>query len=299
MDIRHLDIFVVIAESRTFTEAAKRLGITQASVSYQVAELEKRLGMRLFIRDRASIRLTQAGSILYEGGKKILASLGEVIDQAHAADSGRQGHLRIGYVGSLERVLSQALRRMRSDHPGIALSIERLTVQELNNGLVNGDIDLILSFSAGMESRPEILSHRLFTDTTAVVLAQDHPLAARERLSLRDLIDLPLVMISKDQGGAFRHFLMQEFAKVGGFPRNILETSSPESLLLLVESGMGFSLLSHHVVQAFPQFKVYCVNLEEGLEVDTVVLWRTKAENPSVPIFLETLGVGSAGSIHG
>jgi len=291
MDIRHLDIFVATAECRTFTEAAKRLSVTQASISYQVAELERRLGMRLFIRDRSSIRLSPAGSILYEGGRKIMLSMGELIDQAKAADAGVQGRLRIGYLGSLERILAKVMRRMHDDHPAIAMTVERLPIQALNNGLVNGDLDVVLSFSLGMDPRPEVCSHSIFTDNTAVVMAVDHPLASKSEVSLLDLVDLPLAMIAKELGGGFRNFVMQAFAKVGGFPRNIMETSSPESLLLLVESGLAVTLLAHHVVQNLPTFKVHCVNLREGLVVDTVILRKAQQDNPCVPILLKTMGI--------
>lgn len=93
MDVRNLGLFFAVAECPTFSEAARRLGVTQASMSNQVTELEKRLGFKLFIPHRTSMRLTVAGMILFRGGKQLLATLDEIIDQAHAADAAQASKL--------------------------------------------------------------------------------------------------------------------------------------------------------------------------------------------------------------
>ncbi|MBP1626679.1 MAG: transcriptional regulator AlsR family [Holophagaceae bacterium] len=289
MDIRHLDIFVTIAECRTFTEAAKRLSITQASVSYQVSEMEKRLGMRLFIRDRASVRLTPAGSILYEGGKKILASMGELIEEARSADEGRRGSLRMGYVGSLEPFLSEAMRRLHREHPAIDLAPERLNMEDLYVALLADKLDIAITYDIGLAPRPDVHRRTLFTDTTQVVMSLDHPLAARDSLGLKDLMDVPLALISREASGSSRQWLLNRFAQAGGVPASILEAATPESLLLLVESGLGVTLLARQVLNNLPQFKVRCIPLVEELPVDTVVLWREQNSNPCIPLFLRSL----------
>ncbi|WP_005034421.1 LysR family transcriptional regulator [Holophaga foetida] len=291
MDIRHLDIFVTIAECRTFTEAAKRLSITQASVSYQVAEMEKRLSMRLFIRDRASVRLTSAGVILYEGGKKILATMGDLIEEARSADEGRQGSLRMGYVGSLEPFLSEAMRRLHREHPAIDLSPERLNMEDICVALLADKLDIAITYDIGLIRRPDVQRRTLFTDTTQVVMSLDHPLASRNSLSLKDLVEVPLVLISREASGASRQWLLNQFAQAGGVPGTILEAATPESLLLRVESGLGVTLLARQVLENMPQFKVRCIPLEEELPVDTVVLWKEQNGNPCIPMFLRALEI--------
>lgn len=290
MDVRHLDIFVTVAECPTFTEAARRLGVTQATVSYQVAELEKRLGMKLFIRDRASVRLTRAGVILHQGGRRILSSLGELIEQARAADSGQAGSLKFGFVGSLEPVMSEALRRIRRKLPSLELGLERFNMNELEAALDADRVDLALTYAIGPPCREDFVYRELGSEPTQVVLCPDHPLATREHLGLADLTDIPVALFSKEAGGPSRQWLLGQFARAGGIPATLLDAITPESLLLQVESGMAVTLLTHKVVESLPQFKLCCVPLREELPVRTVLAWRRMNSNPCVEAALEAWG---------
>jgi DNA-binding transcriptional LysR family regulator len=95
-EIRELRYFVAVAEERRFTHAAERLYITQQSLSAAIAQLERRLGVELFVRDRQGLRLTPAGEALLTAARGILAQAASAVEDTRRAAGAAP--LRVGYA---------------------------------------------------------------------------------------------------------------------------------------------------------------------------------------------------------
>src|SRR5687768_209756 len=100
MDIRPLRYFISVAEHLNFTEAAKQLYVAQPAVSQQIAFLEKKLGVKLFHRNKHSVQLTNAGSIFLKDAIQLLKKLDESIENARQAEAGLIGTLNIGLLSA-------------------------------------------------------------------------------------------------------------------------------------------------------------------------------------------------------
>lgn len=98
MDLQKLRYFVSVAEKLSFTEASKELFVSQTTISKQIANFEIELGVKLFIRDRRSVKLTDAGEVLFEEDNKVLYSFNKAINAA----SGSTGQTKIGFLGTEE-----------------------------------------------------------------------------------------------------------------------------------------------------------------------------------------------------
>jgi len=292
LDVRHLSYFVTVAECPSFTEAAKQLQVTQSAVSYQIAELERRLEMKLFIRDRHSIRLTLAGEILLAEGKKVLASLDEAVKKAKQADDGELGTLRVGFLGSMERLLAGTMKRFQQKHPNIELRVENLSMQPLEDALARDAIDIGLTIAVGLKLPDGYECRELFPDIATVVLPQDHPLAGHNTLSFNDIKDEPLVLMTQESGMSARNWLFRQFRRAGSEPRVVLETPSFENLLFMVETGKGITVLSRHIMKFYTNFQVQCIDMV-GDEVDCsgVAIWKKALENPTAAHFLAELDI--------
>ena len=292
MDIRQLRCFISVAEHLNFTEAAKRLFVTQSAVSYQISELEQQLNLKLFIRDKHSVRLTAAGKVLQEEACGIIAKVNEAVNRARLAESGIEGKLNIGLVLSGEKkFLSQVLKNFRCNYPNIDLNITRIPLQSPSEAL-SSNLDVGFTLILGQDIPSEVSYHLLYSDVASVVVPLDHRWANETSLDLSALNHEPVVTLTRETAPAGMNWLMQTCSKQGFVPNIVRHVSDFETLLLLIETGLGVSVLTRSYVQQYPNFKLHCVELDcEDAVVHIIVFWKKRWENPAVPIFLQQLGV--------
>lgn len=111
MNIRQLEYFISVATNLNFTKAAKLLYISQSTLSEQISELEKMVGVKLFLRNTHAVQLTASGAAFLKEAKKIIKTMDESIQIARQAESTITGNLRIGILDGLEyQFLAKALR---------------------------------------------------------------------------------------------------------------------------------------------------------------------------------------------
>src|SRR5213083_3019698 len=101
MQMRHLQCFMAVAEELHFSRAAKRLHLSQPPLSKHIRQLEQELGVQLFIRNRRSVVLTEAGRIYQEKVRNVLYQLEEAKLAAQRAQAGQTGELKIGFLSAL------------------------------------------------------------------------------------------------------------------------------------------------------------------------------------------------------
>src|SRR5207247_8563442 len=99
VQLRHLRYFVAVAEELHFGRAAQRLGIVQPALSKQIVALERELGVRLFVRSKRNVSITEAGEALYSEARDILQRVDHATDSAKLTDSGAIGSLAIRFIG--------------------------------------------------------------------------------------------------------------------------------------------------------------------------------------------------------
>ena len=114
MELRHLRYFVAVAEALSFRKAARRLSVSAAALSQQIADLENELGLKLLSRNSRRVDLTEVGRVFLGGARRMLGTAQEAVAQAQEAARGERGRLSIGSIGSLVHAfLPDALARFR------------------------------------------------------------------------------------------------------------------------------------------------------------------------------------------
>ncbi|WP_005037290.1 LysR family transcriptional regulator [Holophaga foetida] len=291
MEIRQLRCFMSVAEHLNFTKAASRVFITQSAISYQIAELEKQLDVKLFIRDKHSVRLTPAGEVFYQDVQRILAELDEAVDKVRMTKSGSLGKLSIGVLAS-EPFLPETINRFNIAHPNIAVTLNRFPIDALNTAMERGEVDIGITISVGLAEMPNYRVHVLAADVLSVVMRNDHPLAQRERLTVTDLKDQPMILINREASSVMSKWFEGFCAKRGFIPNVVRRTSDLETILFQIESGLGISCLSRARVALYPRFNLRCVDFEEPeMAINSVVVWRDNCDNPAVGLFLREMGI--------
>ncbi|HVB94751.1 MAG TPA: LysR substrate-binding domain-containing protein [Acidimicrobiales bacterium] len=247
--LHQLEYFVAVAEDRHFTRAAERLHVAQPSVSAQIRQLERILGTRLFHRAPGKVTLTDAGELLLPLARRALADVAELVDGVSELDSLRRGRVAIGATPSLSTtLLPAALGRFRHRYPGVALTVTEQGSERLVAGLESGELDVALAILPLHQPRLESVS--LAVEELVVVTSPDHPLAARRRIEVADLRQVPLVMFR--EGYDLRAMTLRVCRRSGFEPVVALEGGEMGGVLALVGAGLGAAIVPSIVAVAHP-----------------------------------------------
>jgi DNA-binding transcriptional LysR family regulator len=288
MNIHQLRYFVTVAEHLNFTNAAKQLYIGQPALSRQIAELEKDIGVMLLERNNRSVTLTAAGIVLLKNSKTILSLYAEVIDMTRKAGRGLIGSLSIGYLYD-KNFLPELIGRFREKYVDTVVNVHRHSWGSLIKSLLHGDIDFAFTYSFGLEKHPEIEYHAVYADELMVVLPERHPLSARSKICLSDLAGEPFIHVSRDDSPLAYEMTYQICQKNGFIPHVVHETPHVESLLMLVEAGIGISILAHHPSSHVNPALRFIEIEGENTNLNIGIAWSKKNKNPAIKLFLQEM----------
>ncbi|MEE0692670.1 MAG: LysR family transcriptional regulator [Lachnospiraceae bacterium] len=184
MTIRHLKIFTAVAECGSMHGAAKKLYITQPTVSQAIAELEKHYHILLFERLSKKLYITAAGKQFLFYANNILSLFNEMEQQLNNASTNAE--LKIGATITIGTcIISTLLNQFRSFYPQAALKVFIDTPTRLANGLARNDLDIALVET--MPSNSELVYEPFLDDTMVLVCSPDHPFAKTGRATLTQI----------------------------------------------------------------------------------------------------------------
>jgi DNA-binding transcriptional LysR family regulator len=242
MELRHLRYFVVIADELHFGRAAARLHITQPSLSIQIRDLERAVGVTLLQRTNRRVELTEAGRAFLEGARLALAQVETAVQDARRAHRGEIGQLTLGFVGSAAYdVLPRLLRAFRAAYPDVALRLGSMTTKEQLAALAERRIDLGL---LRLPVKDATLAWRTVArEPLMVVLPITHPLATQARVPLRALAGEPFILYPRADSPAIRDTIIALCHQAGFSPNIVQETGEMQTIVGLVAGGIGIALV--------------------------------------------------------
>lgn len=291
MDIRQMRYFIALAESLSFSAAAKSLQITQPALSKQIADLEDEIGVKLVSRNTRSVELTAAGASLLTDAAAIVADSDDAINQSRLAAQGYNGRLVIGFLGPLESEgLPELIRSFRSRCPHTDVSFLKLGWGPLNEALENSHLDIAFTMSSGLNELPGIswrLSH--YSYPLSVVAPKEHRLSQKNTVPISDLSQESFVVLSRTESPlAYNH--MRQMCLANGFQPNIRGYApNLETLFLMVAAGLGIAIQTKHT-RAYAGPYLSFIDLSGSSFVHGyAVAWKTTNPNPLIPLFLEIL----------
>lgn len=240
LNLDALRSFVVLAEELHFGRAAKRLYVSQPTLTKQIQRLEKELSISLFTRTTGQVILTSAGAILLERALELVRAGTSFESFAREASTGEVGTLRIGFgIATLSDLLPQSVIAYRAAFPKMLLEMQDMSSRAQMDALLDGSIDL------GFVRMP--VRHRKLK--TLVVLKEELLIAVAassahaEAASLRDLRDEPFVLIGRSTSATYHSHALNLCASVGFQPNVVQEAKELFTVLSLVRAGLGVSLV--------------------------------------------------------
>ncbi|MCJ1676551.1 transcriptional regulator CynR [Streptomyces sp. APSN-46.1] len=198
MELRHLRYLLAVAEHGSFTRAAEELRVSQPTLSQQVKQLERSMGVQLLDRTGRSVRLTDAGAAYVPHARRALRDLAAaeraVLDVADLS----RGGLRLAMTPTFTAYLLGPLAaELHALHPGITLDVKEMAQGQLESALLADEVDLGIAFRGA--HLPGVAATDLFTETLGLVVGSGHPHAGRtEPLPVRELAACPLALLSGD-----------------------------------------------------------------------------------------------------
>ena len=243
MDLRQLRQFAAVAEEHSFRRAAERLYMAQPPLSVAIRKLEEEIGVPLFERGSRGVRLTAAGDAAYAVALKCLRVADEVMSAARAAAKGEAGRLRIGFIGSVTfGLMPRLLRAFSERYPNVKLELHEATNAEAVTAVAAGTLDI--GFVRVPTARPPTVQfQQIERDVFCIALPGDHPLAGRKSLLLKDLADWPFVGYAPSRAGGLHAAVTQLLQGAGVSPTVAQEGVQVQTVIGLVESGLGLALV--------------------------------------------------------
>lgn len=280
--VRHLWLFLAVAEEQHFGRAAKRLGMSQPPLTEQIQTLEQALKVKLFERSRRGTKLTPAGAAILPAVKKFAEQLERLELAVREAATGQRSMLTVGAITSaMVDVLPPLIEKMNATHPDVTISMREIDSVEAVTLLQSGDIDLAFArlegdLGSGIKSMP------LREDRLAVALPKSHPLAARSRIRLASLVEEEFVMFYRRVSPGYFDSLVTACRNAGFSPRIVHEVGSVASQIAFVGCGQGVALIPSAMKQMAPETVAVRPLTERLSEVTTAVAWNTARKNPLV-----------------
>lgn len=285
VELRHLRYFLAVAEEKHFGRAADRLHMAQPPLSSQIKQLESELGTVLLERTTRKVELTEAGALLMERARQILAEVEATRTDVAEVGRGAAGVLRVGFSGTATyRLMPEIVRVARERFPLVRLQIsgEMLTPQ-MEEALLENRLDAAIL-------RPPVQSADLTIDPIqesriVVALNRQHPLASQTGpIDTHELSDENIVGYPR---GSSVSSVVSELTRRAGFrPRIVQEATETSTLIALVGAGLGAAFVPGS--QSLPLNSSIVIRpLSETVTVGMGTAWKTGNDSPLLASFID------------
>lgn len=286
MNFRQLRYFSAVAELLSFTGAARRLRVSQPSVTRQIASLEQELGLQVLRRSKQHVELTDAGRVFYDQVGRLFTGLDAAVTLTRRTAQGETGTLRVGYGGASVYLLAPALRSFRATFPGVELAFSALNLGYQLPAIRGGDIDVGLVVQPVNDALIE--TQQFAVERFMVAMPSSHRLLKRSSLSLSELQHENFVMVPWRKGFGFGRPILRVCSRAGFVPTVVQEAEPMDSVIGLVGAGLGVALIPA-LYARLPVPKVLYKPLRDRFAVAEIALaWRTDNSSPIVRAFVDT-----------
>jgi len=277
MDLRQLNALVVVAETGSFSAAARALHTVQSNISTHIARLEKELGATLVDRSRGT--LTEEGEAVLARTRRIQGELEAITADVAALRDEISGNVRLGVIGTVGRwLVPLVLERITELHPKIHVVVVDATTTSLVPQLLSDDLDLaVVNLPVG---DPEVITEPLFEEDRLIVAPDGHALAGRGSVPLSELSHHELLLGPK--GTSFRDELDEAAAAAGIVLRPRAEVDGLRLIATLAFQGYGAAIIPATAAPRWLEGRWERVAVE-GLARRSVGLARRRRGLPSAP----------------
>ena len=276
--IQHLKYFVAIGECLNFSEAAKKLFVTQPNLSHMINSLEKQLGIKLFFRNTKLVKLTPAGEILMSAAKEIIDKYDDTMKNLEQFSALNRDTLRIGYLGTpFNPIFPRCIPVFQNEHPDVKVTLQRFDPNFFLDAFENDLIDIGFSHRIDVESIGGLHYKKLFDVYLSIVAHKDHRLSKNSCVDLITIKNEPLIVPVETFSPHLLRKIMEICSKRGFSPQISQMTQSIDGYFQMIDSKMGIAILPESSRYLnYPNVRFIKINDNDDLNVEACYVWKDK-----------------------
>jgi DNA-binding transcriptional LysR family regulator len=244
-DFIDLNLFRHIVEAGSITHGAARANLALAAASTRIRKMELAFGAELLVRGRAGVTPTQAGRTLLQHARAILAQTEKLNEDLTPYARGLAGQVRVlSNTNALTEFLPEALSSFLTTYPDISVDLEERLSDEIVGLIADGTGDI--GIVAGTVDHGGLHTFPFRSDRFVLVVARNHPLAKRSRISFAEVLDYD--MVGLDRASAIQRFLADKASRIGRPLRLRVQLRSFDAICRLVECNVGVGIVPETTV---------------------------------------------------
>ena len=278
-DLTDLSLFRHIVEAGSITHGAERAHLALAAASTRIRNMETALGAPLLVRGRQGVSPTQAGRTLLQHARTILRQAERLHEDLGAYGGGLAGQIRVlSNTNALTEFLPEALSSFLAEHPHVSVDLEERLSDEIVGMIAEGVADL--GIVAGTVDAGGLETFPFRRDRFVLVVARDHALARRSKVSFDELLDQDFVGL--DRSSALQRFLASKAVRIGRPLRLRVQLRSFDAVCRLVECKVGIGIVPQTTAKrVMTTMAIAAVDLSDAWAVrDLTLCIRSRDELP-------------------
>ncbi len=260
-DFIDLNLFRHIVEAGSITHGAARANLALAAASTRIRKMELGFGAELLVRSRQGVAPTQAGRTLLQHARTILAQSERLREDLSPYARGLAGQVRVlSNTNALTEFLPETLSSFLTAYPDISVDLEERLSDEIVGLIADGTGDI--GIVAGTVDHGGLHTFPFRSDRFVLVVARDHPLAGRARISFAEVLDYD--MVGLDRASAIQRFLADKANRIGRPLRLRVQLRSFDAICRLVECNVGVGIVPEATVRrTAPNMAISAVRLAD------------------------------------
>ena len=293
MSIDELRIFVAVAQTLNFTQAAEELHFSQPTLSRRISDLEREIGHELFVRTTRKVNLTEFGRSFLSEAKRLLKSYDQLLDQMSNLGKKDFGSLSIGTPALMTGTfLPKVISSFSKKYPGVTLEMRAIQPGECLNMLKNEIIDIGFFASTDIDfSYPNIKVSQISSGQLVLVTGSSHRLADESIVEPSDLSG-DRIYLSNRNNTPFLWSSVNQMLTLNNISTACLEeVDNPSVIAMLVEAGLGVTFVASNLLKELPNAASLHFSELKGMNVSSQlnVAWNRNSENVCLKHFIKEL----------
>ncbi|UWG96690.1 LysR family transcriptional regulator [Dehalobacter sp. DCM] len=291
VDIRKMKYFISVAETLSFTKAAKQHYISQTAMSQQIASMEEELGFMLFARTRNRVALTASGCSLLEDVKGIVDRYERAVQKAKNLRDNAPHSILVAFTDETEREfladIIEEYQKMNPDNHN-AIDVKKIGFMDLNTGMMNDLYDAVIAPSQLFRDIKDIETLRLCSAELLLGVSKNHPKAKQFTIDASEIAGEKILMSARDIGPEMVDYAL-EACRLDGYEPNFVECDkilSFDAYMLLVEMDKGVAFLpdSPRLPRSSRIAYLKIMNSVHRYNID--LAWKKDRTNPILQTFI-------------
>jgi DNA-binding transcriptional LysR family regulator len=267
MNLRQLELFVAVAETKSFSRGADIICLTQSTVSQHIAALEDEVATRLFDRTQKGALLTSGGQVFLRHARRVLAERDLLLQEMTSFSGLQKGQLLIGASSiPANHLIPAVLPQLASLHPGVSITMQSGDSQGILQRLLNAEFDLAVVGSCPVNDKLEFTA--LASDLLILIVGAQHRWRQRTEVTLEELRDEPLV--ARESSSGSQQALLRELQRLSFNVEHLkiaARLGSNEAVRQVVAAGYGCAFVSERSVRRELQSGELCQVAVAGMRV--------------------------------